>query len=122
MLGTKKEKDNTPPVMLREGDLTCNIAEGTVIEGRFSTSENIRIDGKVLGDVYCDKKIVMGEKAVITGKVNAFTAAIRGNIKGDLIVQDILHLQETAKVDGNITAKSLLVENGAHYSGACKIG
>ena len=42
-----------------ESGATCVIAKGTVIEGKISTTENIRIDGTIKGIVRCEKKLVM---------------------------------------------------------------
>lgn len=122
MFSSNKAKTPTNPITIKEQDLTCIIGEGSIIEGKFRSTENLRLDGRIKGDVECDKKIVMGEKAVIDGKVVAFTASIQGKIKGDLEVKDILHLQKTAVVEGNIKAKSFLVDEGAQYNGECKIG
>ncbi|MDX1943048.1 MAG: polymer-forming cytoskeletal protein [Saprospiraceae bacterium] len=100
----------------------CVVAKGTKIEGNFRSPENIRMDGAVIGEVRCDKKLVMGEDSRVDGKVFAQDAVIMGTIKGDVVIADTLHLQSSAKIEGNITAKFMIVDEGAVFNGECKIG
>lgn len=101
---------------------TTVIAKGTLIEGKFACGENVRLDGAVHGEVKVDKRLVMGEGSYVQGNINARDAAIKGKIKGDLFIKEALHLMDTAVIEGNITAKTMIVEEGARYNGACRIG
>lgn len=100
----------------------CVVAKGTKIEGNFRSPENIRMDGVIIGEVRCDKKLVMGEDSMVDGKVFAQDAVIMGTVKGDIAITETLHLQNTAKIQGNITAKFMIVDEGAVFNGDCKIG
>lgn len=100
----------------------CVVAKGTKIEGNFRSPENIRMDGAIVGEVRCDKKLVMGEDSSVEGKVFAQDAVVMGKIKGDIVIAETLHLQNTAKIEGNITAKFMIVDEGAVFNGDCKIG
>lgn len=102
--------------------VTCAIAKGTKIEGNFQSAENIRLDGAVVGEVRCDKKLVMGEGSRLEGKVFANDAVIMGQVEGDLTVAGVLHLTASARVKGNITTRHLIVDEGAQYEGQCKAG
>jgi len=46
---------------------SCIIADGTTIEGTIKCSKGIRLDGKVVGDVFCDQRFVMGDKGKVAG-------------------------------------------------------
>jgi cytoskeletal protein CcmA (bactofilin family) len=106
----------------KDANMTTVIAKGTVIEGKFECSENVRMDGSVHGEVRVDKRLVLGEGSYVQGNINARDAAIKGRIKGDVIVKEALHLMDTAVIEGNITAKTMVVEEGARYNGSCRIG
>jgi len=101
---------------------TTVIAKGTVIEGKFICSENVRLDGAVNGEVRVDKRLVMGDGSSVQGNIHARDAAIKGRIKGDVYVKEALHLMDTAVIEGNIHARTMIVEEGARYNGSCKIG
>lgn len=100
----------------------CVVAKGTKIEGNFRSPENIRLDGNVVGEVRCDKKLVMGEESLVEGKIFAQDAVVMGTIRGDINITETLHLQSTAKIHGNIFTKHLVVDEGAFFDGDCKAG
>jgi cytoskeletal protein CcmA (bactofilin family) len=101
---------------------TCVIAPGTKIEGKFSSEENVRLDGKIKGEVQCSRRLVMGQSGYIEGNVRSKDATIMGTIEGELRVEGSLHLQSTACVKGTIIAREMTVDEGACYVGECKIG
>ncbi|HHM20422.1 MAG TPA: polymer-forming cytoskeletal protein [Bacteroidetes bacterium] len=101
---------------------TCVISAGTVIEGKMQSSENIRLDGTLKGELTCDKRLVMGEKGKVEGNITTCDAVVMGTIEGELTASGTLTLKGTAYIKGTITAKSLVVEEGARYFGDCHIG
>jgi cytoskeletal protein CcmA (bactofilin family) len=101
---------------------TCIIAKGTIIEGKITTSENIRIDGTIKGEVHCEKRLVMDASGLIEGNVFAGESTIKGRVIGTVTVANTLHLLESSFIKGDIKAKKLHVEEGAKYDGKCLIG
>ena len=106
----------------KETGETCIISHGTVIEGKFKASENVRLDGILKGEVKCDKRLVMGEKGRVEGNIDTHDAIIMGNVEGELKAAGTLTLKGTALIRGTITAKFMIVEEGARYYGECNIG
>ncbi len=122
-----KAKPKTDNVPVKNGAPTgtaanCVVAKGTRIEGSFRSPENIRMDGTIVGELRCDKKLVMGEGSIVEGKVFAQDAVIMGAVKGEIVISETLHLQSTAKIEGNVSAKFLIVDEGATFNGDCKVG
>ncbi len=101
---------------------SCVISKGTVIEGKFKTTEDLRLDGTILGEVQIDKKFVMGETGKLDGVVTCNESAIKGKIEGEIKVRGLLHLLSTAFIKGKIQAKKMIVDEGASYNGECLIG
>ena len=107
---------------LKGGEGNCVVSPGTRIDGGFTSSENIRLDGVVSGELRCDRRLVIGEAGRVEGKVTAAEAVIMGSIHGDVIISGSLHLMGTARIEGDIRASLLIVEEGAVYNGKCQIG
>ena len=105
-----------------DGFSSCVIAQGTKIEGNFQSGENVRLDGVVIGDFSCEKKLVVGKEGRVEGHIKARDAMIMGFVSGDVEVTGILQLDKTAVVTGNITAANLAIEDGARFDGLCKMG
>lgn len=101
---------------------TCVVSNGTIIDGIFKSSENVRLDGTINGEVKCESRLVVGEKGLIAGNVVTQDGIIMGSIEGDVRVKGTLTLKGTAFIRGGIHAKFLVVEEGARYIGDCTIG
>ena len=101
---------------------SCVISRGTTIEGKFKTTEDLRLDGTIIGEVKSEKKLVMGESGKIEGTVICGESSIRGRIEGELNVKGLLHLLNSAFIKGRIVAKKMVVDEGAAYNGECLIG
>jgi len=118
----KNEVSSTNQLAIDSTATASLIAKGTTIEGKFRSSDNVRVDGTIKGEVFCDKRLIVGATGWIEGTINTQEATVRGHIKGNLIVQGVLRLESTAKIEGTILAKILEVEEGAQYEGDCKVG
>lgn len=98
------------------------IRTGTEISGDINCKEDIRIDGKLFGNLKSAGKVVIGEGGLIDGTVECAHATIFGDIKGTITVNELLGLKSTANLVGDITTNKLQIEPGANFSGSCKMG
>ena len=96
--------------------------QGTTIHGDVVTDGDVRIDGKVTGNVTSKAKVVIGATAVIEGNILCQNAYIDGRISGTIEVIELLILSKTAYVAGDIKIKKLVVEEGAKFNGKCSMG
>lgn len=115
MAQTQSSNNNVPKT--GGANKTSVIAVGTVIKGNFSTSENLRIDGTIIGDVKCEKRLVIGKKGMINGKIEAAEIAVDGSMMGEAVSRGSITFGPTAKAEGKVTAKNLSVEEGAVFNG-----
>ena len=119
----QKEINNGTPNPIQTGpSSSCVLDSGTVIEGTVRSTEDLRLDGKIIGDVYCDKRFVMGDSGKVEGTITCGESLISGNIEGEIGVKGLLHLLNTAYIKGKIMASKMIVDEGATYSGECLIG
>lgn len=123
MFGSQKKANSSDTTQgLNQSFDTCVISKGAEIEGKFSSKEDLRLDGRIIGEVDCTNRIVMGESGYVKGIIKANEAVIMGEVDGDLEISGSLTLKSTAKIKGNIVAKLMSVDEGAIYNGECKIG
>lgn len=97
------------------------IVEGSKVIGDMITESNLRIDGEVKGNVTVTAKIVIGKNGRIEGNLTCGSADIEGKIDGMIKVEGLLSLRSTALIQGEITTSQLQVEEGANFSGSCKM-
>ncbi|MEQ9305598.1 MAG: polymer-forming cytoskeletal protein [Marinoscillum sp.] len=98
------------------------IGKGTILEGNLETFGNIRIEGKIIGNIKTKSKAAFGQSSQVEGSVLAQNAEIAGHISGTVEVTEILVLKPTAVIDGDIITNKLIVESGATFNGGCKMG
>ncbi len=98
------------------------IGKGTIVNGSIETFGNIRVEGKVIGDIKTKSKAAFGNSSKVEGSVLAQNAEVAGHIAGTIEVTELLVLKTTATIDGDIITKKLLVESGATFNGKCKMG
>lgn len=116
-------KNNTKENKTMATDNVLNtISRGTVLVGKITTQGDIRVEGKVIGTITCDSKLVIGEHGSVEGNVDARNAYIAGEVKGTVVVRELLQLQERGKIKGDIYTQKLSVQVGAMFSGNCKMG
>ena len=98
------------------------IGKGTFLEGNVETYGNIRIEGRVTGNVKSKSKIALGPSSQVHGNVISQNADIEGEVKGKIEVSELLVLKATAVINGDIVTGKLVVEPGAVFNGSCKMG
>lgn len=79
-----------------------------------------RIDGLVEGKVECSQELELGQ----AGRLNADVLAgkrmsVAGQVHGSISSGGTVRLTATAKVTGDIRARSVIVEEGAMFNGKC---
>ncbi len=95
------------------------VGEGTEIKGNIHCDSDIRIDGKVIGNVITKSKMVLGNSGIIEGDVSANSADVSGTLKGNLTITDILFLKASGRIDGNISTSKMVIESGGEFNGNC---
>ena len=102
-------------------DTSSIIGKGAFIEGDILTKGNIRIEGKVKGNINTNLKLVLGKSSYVEGNLLAQNAEIAGEIKGKVRVHDLLVLKDFAVVHGDIVTNKLVIEAGAFFNGKSKM-
>lgn len=98
------------------------IVQGTKIKGDIETESNLRIDGVLIGTIKTKGRLVVGKTGVIEGDIVCQNADIEGQIKGKIIVNQLLSLKATSDLHGEILTGQIAIEPGAKFSGTCDMG
>jgi cytoskeletal protein CcmA (bactofilin family) len=98
------------------------IGKGTLITGDVETAGNLRIDGKLKGNIHSKAKVALGNGSLVDGNIYAQNADIEGEVTGVIEIADTLVLKSTALVKGDIITNKLVVEAGAKFNGTCRMG
>lgn len=98
------------------------IAKDTIIESKnLKSKSSVQINGEFIGEVQVDNSLVIGQTGKITGNIKANFILIAGEVNGDLDVKHQVQITKTARVKGNVTCQSIVMDEGAHLEGYCKM-
>lgn len=98
------------------------ISNESSINGDMKTKSNIKIDGKVNGNVESEGTVHIGSDALVEGNVTGADVQIAGVVNGNITATEGLKLYGSSKLTGDVKAASMEVEKGALYKGGMVIG
>ena len=98
------------------------VGEGTTFEGTLRADSDVRASGRLIGRLEVNGKAIVAEAGTVEGEIVATNADIAGNVQGEIHVEEQLVLKRTARVDGTIETDRLVVEEGAIFTGECRMG
>jgi cytoskeletal protein CcmA (bactofilin family) len=98
---------------------TSLIGAGTSLKGDITSDADLRIDGKLIGNIISSAKVVIGANGVVEGDIQGQQADVMGKVTGTIKVKELLQLKGSSEVNGNIYAVKLQIEPTAVFNGAC---
>jgi cytoskeletal protein CcmA (bactofilin family) len=97
------------------------IGAGTSVEGDVAFAGGLRVDGTIHGQVSTvdgqPATLVVSEPAKIVGEVRVSHVVINGSVTGPVTANDYLELQAKARVNGDVTYRTLEMHVGAIVQG-----
>ena len=102
-----------------EKRVTAWIGQGVVVDGRITSAQDLRIDGKVDGTIEVGHHgLIIGASAVVKANLAARTIVISGAVNGNVTATDRVDLHATGSVEGDITSPRLIMADGAFVKGS----
>jgi cytoskeletal protein CcmA (bactofilin family) len=99
-----------------------SFTQGIEINGSIRFTNDMIIDGKIEGEITSEKgKVTIAENATIKGDVKAGEVKLYGKVEGT-IKSDRCELKGKSHLKGDITTKTLSMEEGATLAGSTHIG
>lgn len=117
----KKKTENTMANYQENTNSINSFANGTEIHGEIKSAGDIRIDGKLKGNVNIKGRLVIGTTGFVEGEITCGNCDVSGKISGTITVGELLSLKASANIQGDIITKKLSIEAGAIFTGTCKM-
>jgi cytoskeletal protein CcmA (bactofilin family) len=105
----------------RTGALAGFIDEGSAIEGRYSFSGTVMVNGRFDGEIATSDTLIVGEKGSLRGTVSAGTVIVNGTVRGDVRASERVELRGHARLFGDVEAPIIVVEEGVVFEGHCRM-
>lgn len=104
-----------------DGLMNTIIGKDTVINGTLDVKGALRVDGTVKGKIICSDCVTVGATGIVEAEIEANTAIIAGRMLGNVHTSEKIELQAKCEMEGDLKTKSLTIEQGAVFCGACNM-
>jgi cytoskeletal protein CcmA (bactofilin family) len=103
--------------MAEQGREVTIIGAGAKLEGTVVSAGSLRVDGQVKGQISADGDVMLAPHSQVDADIRAQNVSVAGRFKGNLQVKGRAELNRGGRVDGTITSKTLVVEEGGIFQG-----
>jgi len=93
----------------------------SVFEGKITFEGIFHLDGKVVGEILNSGILILGETAIIQGKLGVDTLVLNGRVEGEVNAKERVEIHSKGKIFGTITAPILVIQDGGIFEGNCKM-
>ncbi|HLI52532.1 MAG TPA: polymer-forming cytoskeletal protein [Thermomicrobiaceae bacterium] len=93
----------------------------TGIEGTVTSERDLRIEGKLRGELRCQGLVQIAEGADVDATIQADRVTVAGNLKGKLTCNGRFQILPTGRVQGTLVTRSLVINEGAIFEGELRM-
>lgn len=114
----EKPLHNDPPKAAPAASERATIGRSITIRGEVEGDEDLLIQGRVDGSVDLkDQSVTVGREGRVKANITGRVVAVEGEVEGDLRANEQVVLRSSARVQGDITAPRVVLEDGANFRG-----
>ena|SRR5438128_193521 len=95
------------------------IGTGSNVRGTLMIAGTLKIDGEFDGDILNCDRLEIGEHGLMRADVEVKEALIEGRVIGNIRALGVVELKTGSRMEGDVTAISVVMEPGVHFTGRC---
>lgn len=95
------------------------IGVGSSVRGTLMVSGTLRIEGDFEGDILNCERLEIGEHGHMRADIEVRDAIILGRMDGNIRALGVVEMKSGSRVEGDVTAMSVIMEGGVHFTGRC---
>lgn len=101
----------------------ATIGRSITIKGEVSGDEDLLIQGRVDGTVDLKQhSVTVGGEGKVNANITGRVVTVEGEVEGDLQAEEQVILRNSARVQGDIQAPRVVLEDGASFRGLVDMG
>jgi len=94
----------------------------SVFNGKIISEGIFRLDGKVEGEILHRGTLILGETAVIKGKLEVHAMTLNGMVEGEVIAKERVEILDKGRLFGIISTPVIVIQDGGVFEGNCNMG
>jgi cytoskeletal protein CcmA (bactofilin family) len=100
---------------------TSLVSRPLVVEGEISGDENLHVDGRVKGIIRLTGDLFVGTSGAVEAEIEARNVVIQGSVSGKVLARRQFEVQPSGRFNGECTAASFEIREGAGFEGISKM-
>jgi len=114
---------STPPTSAGQPERSRNgqatIGPSITIKGELSGQEDLEVQGRVEGNISLKKhRVLVSESGRVHADIHAKSIRVGGEVQGNLVGEEEVVILRTGRVEGDIKASRVTLEDGSKFKGA----
>ncbi|MCP2521037.1 polymer-forming cytoskeletal protein [Candidatus Aminicenantes bacterium AC-335-A11] len=98
------------------------IGKTIVVKGELSGKEDLYIEGTVEGKIFLkDNTLIVGPEGKVMAEIHAKRITINGSVNGNINATEIVIINKTGSLQGDIYSPRISIADGAHFKGSVKM-
>ena len=106
----------------RDGQNKFTLGAGDSLEGKLNYSGHINVQGRVEGELRIGGNVEVASGATVKALVEGSSVTVRGELEGPVTAREKVLLGKSARLNGDVTARRLQIEDGASLNGHVRTG
>ncbi len=102
---------------MSKDNIHAYLGAGTSYNGTLNFTGTVRIDGEFTGEINSEGTLELGKSSQVKGVVHVRQLILNGALEGDVYVSERVIMRSGAKLRGQLSAKTLVMEEGAFLQG-----
>lgn len=90
-------------------------------QGTLTAKGSLKIDGRIDGSIVDAKMVTVGKTGKIKGDISCETCSVSGEVKGNILALAAIEVMSGARVEGDLRAPRIVLEEGAFFNGNCSM-
>ena len=98
------------------------LGRSVVSRGEISAAEDLMIEGQFDGTINMkDHCLTVGTNGQVKAEIQARQVIIHGTVNGNITAREKVEIRRTGRVQGDLTAAGVAIEDGAYFKGSIEI-
>jgi cytoskeletal protein CcmA (bactofilin family) len=102
-------------------NMNSMVGQDAVFNGNIKLEEGIIVYGTVFGNIETKGAVRVSKMGKVRGDIVCSDIHIGGIVEGKVIVENRAVLGDASNLEGDLTYKTLIIEEGAQFQGQCII-
>ena len=121
MIGKSQSSKGDSKLPPSPEEISAFLGKETAFEGKMTFEGIFRLDGKFEGEIFESGTLIVGETALVKGKIGVNTVVINGLVEGEVHAKGRVEIHSTGKLYANLSTPVITIAEGGIFEGSCKM-